>query len=191
MLCTAPCGRVEVLLAWPLDRSFVVLWRCGRVAVQMWAVLWAHGQVLSAIAEPAMFWLDAHYEGGNLGEYDLQCPLMRELRLILTHTYCRHPTTHPPSPSPSTAPLPAPSRPGPSPGATTHPPKRHRYHYRIMGKRTHDAARTFARVHTFPANASAHDNSALDLSRATIFAGTHFASRVNSNSLCASQSVLR
>ena len=108
MLCTAPCGRAEVLLAWPLDRSFVVPWRCGQVAVQMWAVLWAHGQVLSAIAEPAMFWLDAHYEGGNLGEYDWQCPLMRELRLILTHTYCRHPTTHPPLPSPSTAPLPAP-----------------------------------------------------------------------------------
>lgn len=51
-----------------------------------------HGQsgevlpkVLADIAEPCLFWLDAHYSGGSTAKGDLDTPIMQELETILSH----------------------------------------------------------------------------------------------------------
>ena len=55
-------------------------------------------RILSSLKEPAFFWLDAHYSGGNtaqtLVEEDsnkyIKCPLIRELQVIATHNIKTH-----------------------------------------------------------------------------------------------------
>jgi hypothetical protein len=48
------------------------------------------GPVLAALDEPALFWLDAHYSGGNTAHGDLPTPVVRELHAILSHPVRGH-----------------------------------------------------------------------------------------------------
>jgi hypothetical protein len=50
----------------------------------------ALGKILAALNEPALFWLDAHYSGGNTAHGDLPTPLMRELQAVLAHPIRGH-----------------------------------------------------------------------------------------------------
>lgn len=47
-------------------------------------------EVLSEIDRPCLFWLDAHYSGGNTLRGELNTPIMQELRLILDHPVKKH-----------------------------------------------------------------------------------------------------
>jgi hypothetical protein len=47
-------------------------------------------QLLVAIGEPAVFWLDAHYSGGVTAKGVTECPLERELQIIADHTFKDH-----------------------------------------------------------------------------------------------------
>ena len=42
-------------------------------------------QILAAIREPVVFWLDAHYSGGITAKGATECPLERELHIIAEH----------------------------------------------------------------------------------------------------------
>ena len=42
-------------------------------------------KILSNIDQPCLFWLDAHYSGGNTAKGDLETPIMKELHYILKH----------------------------------------------------------------------------------------------------------
>jgi hypothetical protein len=46
--------------------------------------------ILSALAEPALFWLDAHYSGEGTGKGELETPVLKELKCILDHPIKRH-----------------------------------------------------------------------------------------------------
>jgi hypothetical protein len=41
--------------------------------------------ILAALAEPALFWLDAHYSGEGTGKGNLDTPILKELKFILAH----------------------------------------------------------------------------------------------------------
>lgn len=47
-------------------------------------------QILAAIREPVVFWLDAHYSGGVTAKGATECPLERELQIIAEHTCHDH-----------------------------------------------------------------------------------------------------
>jgi len=47
-------------------------------------------KILSNIKEPALFWLDAHYSGGETGRGDLDTPIMKELQYIFSHPIKNH-----------------------------------------------------------------------------------------------------
>ena len=42
-------------------------------------------KILSNISHPCLFWLDAHYSGGNTAKGKLETPIMKELHFILNH----------------------------------------------------------------------------------------------------------
>lgn len=42
-------------------------------------------RLLADIAEPCIFWLDAHYSGGSTAKADLETPIMQEMECILNH----------------------------------------------------------------------------------------------------------
>jgi hypothetical protein len=42
-------------------------------------------EILRQLRSPAMFWLDAHWCGEGTGFSQTECPLLRELELILNH----------------------------------------------------------------------------------------------------------
>jgi hypothetical protein len=42
-------------------------------------------QLLDKMAQPCLFWLDAHWSGGSTARGDLQTPIMQELECILNH----------------------------------------------------------------------------------------------------------
>ena len=44
--------------------------------------------ILKKIDAPATFWLDAHWDGGPMGDY--KCPLPFELEALLTHPKKKH-----------------------------------------------------------------------------------------------------
>jgi hypothetical protein len=46
--------------------------------------------ILSELKEPAVFWLDAHYSGGETGRAGLDTPIMRELGTIFAHPIKEH-----------------------------------------------------------------------------------------------------
>ncbi len=46
--------------------------------------------LLERLAEPTLFWLDAHWSGGVTAHGDVESPLLAELQLILQHTVDRH-----------------------------------------------------------------------------------------------------
>jgi hypothetical protein len=46
--------------------------------------------ILSALAEPALFWLDAHYSGEGTGKGELETPILKELKHILAHPIRKH-----------------------------------------------------------------------------------------------------
>lgn len=46
--------------------------------------------LLPIIQEPALFWLDAHYNGSGLGRIEEKCPLIRELNAIGAHPIKTH-----------------------------------------------------------------------------------------------------
>ncbi len=41
--------------------------------------------ILSQLQQPALFWLDAHYSGGQTAKAEIETPIMRELALIFAH----------------------------------------------------------------------------------------------------------
>ena len=41
--------------------------------------------ILEKISQPCLFWLDAHYSGGQTAKGELETPIMRELPYILNH----------------------------------------------------------------------------------------------------------
>jgi hypothetical protein len=47
-------------------------------------------QILTAIREPVVFWLDAHYSGGVTAKGATECPLVRELQIIAEHACHDH-----------------------------------------------------------------------------------------------------
>jgi len=47
-------------------------------------------QILAAIREPVVFWLDAHYSGGVTAKGASECPLERELQIIAEHACHDH-----------------------------------------------------------------------------------------------------
>lgn len=47
-------------------------------------------EVLRDIREPCLFWLDAHYSGGITARGDIDTPIVKELRSILTHRIRNH-----------------------------------------------------------------------------------------------------
>jgi hypothetical protein len=47
-------------------------------------------KILSAINEPALFWLDAHYSAGFTEKGDSETPIKRELDYILKHPISKH-----------------------------------------------------------------------------------------------------
>ena len=47
-------------------------------------------QILAAIGEPVVFWLDAHYSGGVTAKGATECPLERELQIIADHAWHNH-----------------------------------------------------------------------------------------------------
>ena len=42
--------------------------------------------ILSAISQPCLFWLDAHYSGGNTAKSQRDTPILEELSCILNHS---------------------------------------------------------------------------------------------------------
>ena len=42
-------------------------------------------ELLTDLDEPALFWLDAHYSGGDTAKAELDTPIMAELRAIMAH----------------------------------------------------------------------------------------------------------
>ncbi len=46
--------------------------------------------ILSKINQPCLFWLDAHYSGGNDAEGELWCPILLELKHILNNSKFDH-----------------------------------------------------------------------------------------------------
>lgn len=44
-------------------------------------------RILGEISQPCLFWLDAHYSGGNTAKGDIETPIMRELQLIFDHAH--------------------------------------------------------------------------------------------------------
>jgi len=47
-------------------------------------------EILPAIKEPCLFWLDAHYSGEGTAKGDLETPILRELACIMNHPYQNH-----------------------------------------------------------------------------------------------------
>ena len=47
-------------------------------------------RILKDIAQPCLFWLDAHYSGGSTAKGELETPIMQELSCILNHRSARH-----------------------------------------------------------------------------------------------------
>ena len=47
-------------------------------------------KILSNINSPCLFWLDAHYSGGNTSKTDVQTPITKELQCILNHPNKNH-----------------------------------------------------------------------------------------------------
>lgn len=47
-------------------------------------------QILTNLAEPCLFWLDAHYSGGNTARGEVDTPIVQELSAILTHPITEH-----------------------------------------------------------------------------------------------------
>jgi hypothetical protein len=47
-------------------------------------------RVLSTIKEPALFWLDAHFSGGDTARASIDTPIVRELELISEHLIKGH-----------------------------------------------------------------------------------------------------
>jgi hypothetical protein len=43
--------------------------------------------ILAEVTQPCLFWLDAHYSGGNTAKGDIETPIMRELRLIFDRAH--------------------------------------------------------------------------------------------------------
>jgi len=46
--------------------------------------------VIAEIAEPCLFWLDAHYSGGVTSKSDLETPVAKELGMLLDHPCADH-----------------------------------------------------------------------------------------------------
>jgi hypothetical protein len=44
-------------------------------------------EVMANINEPCLFWLDAHYSGGVTAKSVLETPIVKELRVLLEHSY--------------------------------------------------------------------------------------------------------
>lgn len=47
-------------------------------------------KVLQKITEPALFWLDAHYSGGDTAKGNTDCPALKELAIIAKHKIKDH-----------------------------------------------------------------------------------------------------
>jgi hypothetical protein len=47
-------------------------------------------ELLSSVNEPALFWLDGHYSGGDTGQGKQDTPIVAELRAILEHPVKSH-----------------------------------------------------------------------------------------------------
>jgi hypothetical protein len=47
-------------------------------------------KILSSLAEPAVFWLDAHYSGGITGRGSIDDPILESLRQIRSHRIKNH-----------------------------------------------------------------------------------------------------
>lgn len=48
------------------------------------------GKILGRVGNKALFWLDAHYSGGNTARGCLDTPIMEELKQIFGHKNCGH-----------------------------------------------------------------------------------------------------
>ena len=46
--------------------------------------------ILTNINQPTLFWLDAHYSGGNTAKAESETPIINELNLILNHKSINH-----------------------------------------------------------------------------------------------------
>ncbi|OQX17930.1 MAG: hypothetical protein BWK75_07065 [Candidatus Altiarchaeales archaeon A3] len=46
--------------------------------------------ILNSISTPCLFWLDAHYSGGNTAKGDLETPIISELKIIKDHKVKNH-----------------------------------------------------------------------------------------------------
>jgi len=47
-------------------------------------------KILSEIDKPCLFWLDAHYSGGNTSKTNVETPIIMELKCILNHPNNNH-----------------------------------------------------------------------------------------------------
>ena len=48
------------------------------------------GDITNQLEEPAVFWLDAHYDAGVTAKGDTECPIFQELDAILTNKQINH-----------------------------------------------------------------------------------------------------
>ena len=47
-------------------------------------------EILSKIESPCLFWLDAHYSGGNTSKTNVETPITKELQCILNYPHKNH-----------------------------------------------------------------------------------------------------
>ncbi|MCB9034057.1 MAG: hypothetical protein H6553_09485 [Chitinophagales bacterium] len=47
-------------------------------------------KIVNELDEPAIFWLDGHYSGGNTAKGDLNCPIIKELSAIYKSRFKNH-----------------------------------------------------------------------------------------------------